>query len=85
MGYILIILSLFTQGLFFTLEQKFLNKYYLEPLEVVGYEGLFGFLTYIFIVLGLCYTPCPFGQDACVFSVQGRPFIEGLVPFLNQI
>jgi drug/metabolite transporter (DMT)-like permease len=41
-GYLLIILSLFTNGFLFVFEQKLLSKYHLEPLEVVGYEGMFG-------------------------------------------
>lgn len=36
-GYLLIILSLFTNGFLFVFEQKLLSKYHLEPLQVVGY------------------------------------------------
>jgi len=36
-GYILLIASLFTNGFQFVFEEKILNKYHVEPLEMVGY------------------------------------------------
>lgn len=36
-GYILIIASLFTNGLFFVSEEKLYQAYHLEPMQVVGY------------------------------------------------
>ena len=44
LGIILLILgTVFTSGMFIV-EEKVLGSYYLDPLKVVGYEGLFGFL-----------------------------------------
>lgn len=52
-----------------------MEKYHLQPLEVVGFEGLFGFLIYLVLIPALCYTPCYFGQDACVFSNEGFAYM----------
>jgi hypothetical protein len=68
MGYILIIVSLFFNGFFFVFEQKLLTKYHLDPLEVVGYEGLFGLCGYLVLLPIISYVQCTFGVEACVFS-----------------
>jgi len=60
-GYILIICSLLFNGFFFVFEQKLLNKYHLEPLQIVGYEGLFGLTMYAFLLPILTFIPCSFG------------------------
>ena len=80
----LIIVSLFTNGLFFASEQKLMSKYYLEPLEVVGYEGIFGFIAYLGIVPFFSHLPCNFGKPACVFDSTGRPYIEGWTMFWHH-
>jgi hypothetical protein len=36
-GYFLMIGSLITNGLLFTFEQKLLNVYHIQPLEIVGF------------------------------------------------
>lgn len=75
-GYILILASLVFNGFFFVFEQKLLNKYHLDPLEVVGYEGLFGLCGYFLLLPILSYTPCGLGVDVCVFNEAGFPFFE---------
>jgi hypothetical protein len=42
-------------------EQKLLAKYHLEPLEVVGYEGMFGLMIEIVLLPILTFVPCSFG------------------------
>ena len=76
MGYILIIASLFFNGFFFVFEQKLLTKYHLEPLQVVGYEGLFGLCFYILVLPIISFIPCTFGESACVFSHEALPYLE---------
>lgn len=44
-GYALIVVGEFFHGLQFVYEEKFLVKYNLPPLKVVGWEGVFGFIT----------------------------------------
>jgi len=60
-GYLLIILSLFTNGFLFVFEQKLLSKYHLEPLQVVGYEGMYGLIIEIILLPILTFVPCTFG------------------------
>ncbi len=74
-GYFLLVVSLFSSGLFFTSEQKLMSKYYLEPLEVVGYEGVFGIIIYTIIVTILCFVPCNFGPEACVYTREGYSYM----------
>ncbi len=75
-GYILIVISMFFNGFFFVFQQKLLNKYHLDPLEVVGYEGLFGLCGYLILLPIISFIPCRFGVDACVFNHQGFPFFQ---------
>lgn len=76
MGYILIILSLFTNSFLFVFEQKLLHKYHLEPIQVVGYEGMFGLMYCLIVLPILTFIPCSFGPEACVFNESGMPFME---------
>lgn len=75
-GYLLIILSLFTNGFLFVFEQKLLSKYHLEPLQVVGYEGMYGLIIEIILLPILTFVPCSFGVEPCVFNSAGMPFLE---------
>lgn len=75
-GYILLIASLFTNGFQFVFEEKLLGKYHIEPLEMVGYEGMFGLAAQLILVLIMSFVPCSFGSDACVFNSAGMPFVE---------
>jgi len=61
MGYILVIASLLFNGFYFVFEQKLLSKYHLEPLEVVGWEGVFGLSIYAVMLPIFTFLPCPFG------------------------
>jgi hypothetical protein len=54
-------LSLFTNGFLFVFEQKLLSKYHLEPLQVVGYEGMFGLAIEIVLLPIITFIPCTFG------------------------
>ena len=66
----------FFQWVLLLFEQKLLNKYHLEPLQVVRYEGLFDLTFYVFLIpIILTLIPCSFGQAACVFSHSIYPFI----------
>jgi len=58
-GYALIIFGEFLHGLQFVYEEKFLVKYNLPPMKVVGWEGIFGFIT-----MGLLLWPLYFIEVA---------------------
>lgn len=46
---ILIVAQLFSGGMF-VVEEKLLGDYYLDPLKVVGWEGVWGFLAYCIVL-----------------------------------
>jgi len=45
-------------------EEKLFHNYYLHPLRVVGWEGLWGTLIYIILLLILQFIPCQ-NDDIC--------------------
>lgn len=63
------------QRIFLVFEQKLFMKYHLDPLEVVGYEGLFGLCGFVILLPILNFVPCSFEVEACVFSYEGFGFI----------
>lgn len=50
LGIILIIASQFFAGTMFIIEEKLLGDYYLDPLKVVGFEGLWGLIYYAILL-----------------------------------
>lgn len=50
-GILFLILSQIFAGVMFIVEEKLLSSYYLDPLKVVGWEGLNGFLIYVVILV----------------------------------
>ncbi len=85
MGIALIIASLITNGLLFVFEAKLLSKYHLEPLQVIGLEGIFGITIEIILVLIFSFIPCPFGPSACVFAKDCMPFMENAGQYFTEI
>jgi hypothetical protein len=84
-GYILLISSLFTNGFQFVFEEKLLAKYHIEPLEMVGYEGMFGLAIELVLILITSFIPCGFGVEACVLDKAGMPFIESPLAYFSQM
>jgi hypothetical protein len=80
-----LIISLVFNGFFFTFEQRLLNRYYIHPLEVVGYEGLFGLGMCVIVVGIVCFIPCGFGISACVFSDEGYPYFEQPRQYFREV
>ena len=50
MGIVLVIVSQFFAGGLYIVEEKLLSDYYLDPLKVVGLEGLWGFIMTLVIL-----------------------------------
>lgn len=85
MGYILLISSLFTNGFQFVFEEKLLAKYHIEPLEMVGYEGMFGLAAQFILMIIASFIPCSFGVDACVIDRAGMPFVESPLAYFTEM
>jgi len=67
LGIVLLIIAQFFTGGMFIVEEKILSDYYLDPLVVVGFEGMWGVLYYA-VLLPIfqqiyCDNPniCPYG------------------------
>ena len=84
-GFILMTVSLVIQGFHFSFEQSLFNRFYLQPMEVVGYEGLFGTLLCLIALAILSSTHCSFGISACVYDGNGEGFIEGWNAFVEGL
>jgi len=50
-GIVLILVAQCFAGMMFIVEEKLLGSYYLNPLYVVGWEGIWGFLMYVIILV----------------------------------
>lgn len=70
LGIIFIVASQFMHGLFFIVEEKLLGDYYLHPLFVVGWEGVWGFLIYIVLLIPFQFISC--GGTMCPPERNGK-------------
>jgi hypothetical protein len=84
-GYLLLVLSFFTAGFQFTFEEKLLARYHLEPIQMVGLEGLFGLGLTLLILPILTFAPCDFGRSACVVTATGESFLERPEVYLEEV
>jgi len=79
LGNILIVAASIIVSCQMVLEEKFLSRYKIHPLQVVGWEGVFG-LCYLSVALAVMYN-FPFGQDTC----DGHPCVENTLDALRQM
>ncbi len=49
-------------------EQYLFTKHTINPMQMVGYEGVFGMIIILSVSILLSYIPCNFGQDNCVYN-----------------
>lgn len=70
------VLSLTFNGFFYSYEQKLFSTYHIEPVQMVGIEGLFGILLCLVMIPIVTFIPCPFRDESCVFAGTGEKFIE---------
>lgn len=68
LGLVLVVIAqLFTGGMFIV-EEKLLGDYYLDPLKVVGWEGIWGVVIYAILLPIFQYIPCD-NKDLCPYGV----------------
>lgn len=67
-GYILMVISLVFNGFLYAYEQKLLIQYKVQPLEMVGWEGIYGTILSLILVTVLAFMPCPYSAAKCVYS-----------------
>ena len=78
-GIILIVVAQFFTGIQFIVEEKLLSGYYLDPIKVVGLEGLWGF-TYYLICLPIMNNIKCSNKDLCV-----PPYVENSVQAFKDL
>jgi len=64
LGIAMMICSILIQGSQFVVEEKLLGDYYLSPLKVVGWEGIWGVGLFLLILPALQFIPCHI-KDIC--------------------
>lgn len=57
-GLLLMVGSILIQGSQFVVEEKFLGDYYLSPMKVVGWEGIWGLILFLILLPILQFIPC---------------------------
>ncbi|XP_064082159.1 solute carrier family 35 member F6-like [Macrobrachium nipponense] len=78
-GDLLIVMAQIVTALQMVLEEKFIMKYNVPPLQVVGYEGIFGFLTLSVLLIPMYYIP------GGMFSSNERGVLEDTPDAFVQI
>ena len=80
----LVIAQLFT-AIQFVVEEKILNKYDVNPLEMVGWEGVFGTVFYT-ILLGIFYfIKCDVNNPLCYINQAGEARLEDFIFAFRQL
>ncbi len=79
------LVSLIFNGFFYAYEQFLLKKHSINPMEMVGYEGIFGMIIILILTTILSFIPCNFGDKACVFNDKNEAFIELPLVFASQL
>jgi hypothetical protein len=51
--------------------ERIYGRYDITPLQMVGYQGLIGFVFWTGLMLAVKQLGCPFSDDQCVFSSDG--------------
>ena len=59
LGYIMVFGSTAFVAMQYTIEEQITKNYYVHPLKVVGWEGLFGSLLYMIVLILLQFVRCP--------------------------
>lgn len=84
-GYGLILLALFGNGLHFVYQEHLIRKYEVEPLMIVGAEGLFGVLISLAFIPLLGLIPCNLGTQICVLKESGDSVVQNAGVYLQEV
>jgi len=88
LGIFMICLSLLFTGIQFIVEEKLLGQYHIDPLKVVGFEGMWGVIFYAFFLTIFQYIRCDnfFGKaELCSQNSLGEWRIEDTFFAFQQI
>jgi hypothetical protein len=79
------LISLIFNGFFYAYEQFLFKKHSINPMQMVGFEGIFGMTIILVIVTILSFIPCHFGDKTCVFDNKDQAYIELPSVFLTEL
>lgn len=77
------IFVLILNGLQYVYEEWLFSKYHIEPIFMIGMEGVFGIFFAAVAISIVSNIYCPFGVRACVYDDQSQPFIDRADVFLR--
>lgn len=79
------VVSLIFNGFLYAYEQKLLKQYTVSPLEMVGWEGVYGTVISFILVVILSFIPCPYPGNKCVYTASGSAYMEVPSVYLSQV
>lgn len=82
-GYCLMSVSIIFNGFFYAYEQYLFAEYSVNPIEMLGYEGMFGMMITFFFSIILSNIPCFNGQNHCVYNENNEPYMESPLTFFR--
>ena len=83
-GILLTLVSLVFHGLMYITEEQVFHKYYVEPFEMVGWEGFFGVLLYVVAIPILNIIPCPYNPEGYDGDLCAGKHIEDISLFIKE-
>ena len=78
------LLSLVFNGFMYVSEENLLNKYYIEPFELVGWEGFWGVVLYTIAIPVLNLIPCPYDPKGYENDLCAGDHIEDFPLFVKE-
>ena len=84
-GYILDFLSIILVSFAATYEQRLYRKHSIDPLEMIGSEGIIAAFIGAVVVIALSYVPCSFGEQGCVIDDDNNHYFESPKLFFRQL
>jgi len=83
-GLALVLISLVFNGFMYVSEESLLNKYYIEPFELVGWEGFWGVVLYTIAIPVLNLIPCPYDPKGYENDLCAGDHIEDFPLFVKE-
>ena len=87
-GMILIIISQLLLSADFVLQEKFIKNYDIHPCQLVGFEGLWGIIMFIIILIIFQFIPCKekeIRQFICIKKSENEYYVEDSIFALKQM
>jgi hypothetical protein len=68
----------------FVIEENIVKKYQVHPLQLVGWEGVFGTIYYTILLFGFYYIRCDINNPVCYVNQAGEARLEDFVFAIKQ-